>query len=122
MALSPATIPTDQIAHFCQQHGIRRLALFGSALRDEFRPDSDIDLLVAFAPDRRGGLLTMARLERELGELFGGRRVDLRTEEELSPYFRDAVVAGARLLFEARRLPDAAEGESSYVSSPRALF
>jgi predicted nucleotidyltransferase len=57
-------------------------------------------MLVAFAPDRRVGLLTMARLERELGDLVGGRRIDLRTADELSPYFRDQVVAGARVLYD----------------------
>lgn len=103
MALAMATLSIGGIAQFCQQRGIQRLALFGSALRDDFRPDSDIDVLVAFAPDRRVGLLTIARLERELGEFFGGRKVDLRTADELSPYFRDAVVAGARVLYDDRR-------------------
>ena len=103
MALAMATGATEQLARFCQRHGIERLALFGSALRDDFRPDSDVDLLVAFAPDRRVGLLTMARLERELSYLFGGRQVDLRTADDLSPYFRDQVVADARVLCAAAR-------------------
>ena len=103
MALAMATVSIEEIVQFCQQHGIQRLALFGSVLRDDFRPDSDIDVLVAFVPDRRVGLLTMARLERELGEFFDGRKVDLRTADELSPYFRDEVVAGARVLYDDRR-------------------
>lgn len=100
--MSPAAIPipADQLARFCQRHGIRRLALFGSALRDDFEPDSDIDLLVTFEPDQRVGLLTMVRLERDLSSLFGGRRIDLRTSAELSRYFRDQVVDTARVLYE----------------------
>lgn len=94
------TIPTDDIARFCRQHGIRRLALFGSALRDDFGPDSDIDLLVTFEPEQRVGLLTMARLERELSALLGGRRVDLRTPGDLSRCLRDEVVAQAQVLYE----------------------
>ena len=62
MMLAITAIPIDLLAPFCQEHGIRRLALFGSALRDDFRPDSDIDLLVSFAPDRPVGLLTITRL------------------------------------------------------------
>ena len=73
---------------FCQEHGIRRLAVFGSALRDDFGPDSDIDLLVEFEPDRIPGLLGVAGMELTISELFAGRKVDLRTAEDLSPYFR----------------------------------
>jgi predicted nucleotidyltransferase len=95
-------LPRKQLSAFCQRNGIERLAVFGSALRDDFRADSDIDLLVDFAPDRRVGLLTLARLERELSDLFGGRAIDLRTAEELSPYFRDRVVSEARVLYGER--------------------
>ncbi len=77
-----------------------RLALFGSVLRDDFRPDSDIDVLVDFGPDTRAGLFELARMELELTALFG-RQVDLRTPAELSRYFRDEVVAGAEVQYAA---------------------
>ncbi len=80
------------LAAFCEKHGIRRLALYGSALRDDFGPDSDIDLLVEFEPDRIPGLLGVAGMELALSELFAGRNVDLRTAEDLSPYFRQKVL------------------------------
>lgn len=77
------------LAAFCEENGIRRLAVSGSALRDDFGPDSDIDLLVEFEPDRIPGLLGIAGMEITLSELFAGRKVDLRTAEDLSPYFRE---------------------------------
>ena len=85
---------------FCQEHGIRRLAVFGSALRDDFGPDSDIDLLVEFEPDRIPGLLGVAGMELTISELFAGRKVDLRTAEDLSPYFRQEVLARAEVQYE----------------------
>jgi uncharacterized protein len=85
---------------FCREHGIRSLRLFGSAARNELRHDSDIDLLVEFEPDHTPGLLGIAKLELELQELVG-RDVDLRTVGDLSPYFRDDVVAAARVLYDA---------------------
>lgn len=90
-------VPRERLAEFCQRHGIRRLAIFGSALREAFDPDSDIDVLVEFDPDHIPGLLGMARLERELSEIFGGRRVDLRTAEDLSRYFRQQVIEEAEV-------------------------
>lgn len=89
-----------QVGEFCRREGIRRLAVFGSRLSGNPRADSDLDLLVEFEPGTAAGLLTIARLERELGELLGAR-VDLRTEGDLSPYFRDAVTAAASPIFEA---------------------
>ena len=85
-------LPRLAIATFCRAHGIRRLAVFGSALRDDFRSDSDIDLLVEFEPGRAPGLFGVARMERELSALLGGRKVDLRTPADLSPYFRQQVL------------------------------
>ncbi|MEW5773044.1 MAG: nucleotidyltransferase family protein [Thermodesulfobacteriota bacterium] len=82
------------LADFCRKNGIRRLSLFGSTLRGEARPDSDLDLLAEFDPDRIPSLLGLARMEQELTALLG-RRVDLRTPEELSPYFRDEVMRTA---------------------------
>jgi len=80
-------IPQETIAAFCRQNYIRRLSLFGSVLRDDFRPDSDIDVLVEFEPGAVVGLFDIARMERELSHLLG-RKVDLRTPGDLSGYFR----------------------------------
>ena len=76
------------MAEFCREHGIRRLSVFGSALREDFGPGSDVDVLVEFEPARTPGLLGVSRMELELSELFAGRKVDLRTPEDLSRYFR----------------------------------
>jgi hypothetical protein len=84
------SFPREIIAEFCKQHHIRKLALFGSVLREDFRPDSDVDVLVEFEPGHTVGLLRMAGLEIELSEALG-RKVDLRTTAELSRYFRDEV-------------------------------
>ncbi len=83
-------VPKEQIADFCRRHHIRRLALFGSVLRDDFRPDSDVDVLVEFEPGHSVGLLGIVRIQRELSGVLG-RNVDLRTPAELSPYFREEV-------------------------------
>jgi uncharacterized protein len=85
-------VPNDRLAAFCRRRHIRRLAFFGSVLRPDFRPDSDVDVLVEFEPAGLPGLFGMARMERELSELVGGRKVDLRTAEDLSPYFRQSVL------------------------------
>ena len=91
---------TRRIAEFCRKHYIRRLALFGSALRDDFGPESDVDVLVEFKPGHVPGLIAMARLERELSEAFGGRKVDMRTAGDLSRYFREDVLAAAEVQYE----------------------
>jgi hypothetical protein len=96
---SEISIPKDAIAGFCREHGIQRLAVFGSALRADFRPDSDIDLLVEFKPDRVPGLFGIARMERELSMLLGGRKVDLRTPQDLSRYFRQQVLEEAEVQY-----------------------
>jgi predicted nucleotidyltransferase len=83
-------IPRLALADFCRRNHIRRLALFGSVLRDDFRPESDVDVLVEFEPGHRLGFAFFA-LQDELSEMFG-RRVDLNTREDLSRYFRDEVV------------------------------
>jgi len=85
------TVDRSRLAEFCRRHHIRRLALFGSALREDFSEESDVDMLVEFEPGHTPGLLGMARLERELSHILGGRKVDLRTPEDLSRYFRDEV-------------------------------
>lgn len=93
-------IPKDGITRFCTQHQIKRLALFGSVLRDDFRADSDIDVVVEFISGKRVGMLAMARFERELSQLFGGRTIDLRTPAELSRYFREDVLQKAEVCYE----------------------
>ena len=93
------SVSKDRIASFCRERGIRRLAFFGSVLRPDFRPDSDVDVLVEFEPDRIPGLLGIARMEREFSALLGNRRVDLRTAEDLSPYFRQTVLAEAEVQY-----------------------
>ena len=94
-------IPKESINHYCMQNRIKRLALFGSVLRDSFRADSDIDILVEFMPGQRVGMLAMARIERELCLIFGGRKVDLRTPAELSRYFRSEVLQQAEVCYDA---------------------
>ena len=97
---SQVSISKTALAAFCQEHGIKRLAIFGSALREDFGPESDIDVLVEFEPDRTPGLLGVAGIELELSELFTGRTVDLRTPEDLSPYFRQNVLATAKVQYD----------------------
>jgi len=93
-------IPRDKVADFCRQHHIHKLALFGSALREDYRPDSDVDILVEFERGCPVGLIRLARIERELSELLG-HRVDLNTEGFLSPYFRDQVLKEAEVHYVA---------------------
>ncbi len=88
-----------RIAQFCREHHIRQLALFGSVLRDDFSPESDIDVLVDFEKDHVPGLFGLARLERELSGVFGGRKVDLRTPEDISRYFRENVLSEAEVQY-----------------------
>jgi uncharacterized protein len=90
-------LPVDRasLERLCRRHRIRRLSLFGSVLRGADRPDSDVDLLVEFETDAVPGFLGLAAIETELSVLLGGRRVDLRTPDELSRYFRDEVVRTA---------------------------
>jgi predicted nucleotidyltransferase len=99
MSRARIPIPLDQIADFCRRHHITRLALFGSVLRDDFGPESDVDVLVEFDPDHIPGLAFFG-MERELSEILG-RRVDLNTPGFLSPYFRDDVMASADVLYDA---------------------
>jgi len=92
-------IPQDKIADFCRKHRIRRLALFGSILRDDFTPDSDIDVLVEFEPGATPGF-GFITVQDELSKIIG-RRVDLNTPQCLSKYFRDAVQREAMELYDA---------------------
>lgn len=94
MALTTLPAEPARIAAFCRANGIRKLSLFGSALTERFRDDSDVDLLIEFEPEQRIGYLKMAAIERELSEIIG-RKADLRTAAELSRYFREDVLRAA---------------------------
>lgn len=100
MHFNGVTFPMDRIAEICSRYGAARLSLFGSILRDDFHAESDVDILVEFAPGTRIGLIGVAKMEQELAVAIG-RRVDLRSAADLSRYFRDEVVAGARILHAA---------------------
>lgn len=89
-----------ELVAFCQRHGIRRLSVFGSRLHGDARPDSDPDLLVEFEPGSTPGYLGLSAIELALGERLG-RKVDLRTAQDLSPHFRDRVVRDAWPAYEA---------------------
>ncbi len=90
-------VPHDQLADFCRRYHIRKLAFFGSVLRDDFRLDSDLDVLVEFEPGYVPGF-AFIRLQRELSALLG-RKVDLNTPDSLSRYFRDKVLAEAEVQY-----------------------
>ena len=92
-------IPQDELADFCRSHHIRKLALFGSVLRDDFRDDSDVDVLVEFEPDAIIDLFDVVEMEMALSEMLG-RKVDLRTPQDLSRYFRQRVIDTAEILYE----------------------
>jgi predicted nucleotidyltransferase len=89
------------LASLCRRRHIRRLSLFGSVLKGNARPDSDVDLLVEFSPGAKPSLLDLAAIEQELSTLLAGRRVDLRTAEDLSRYFRDEVLREAEVQYES---------------------
>jgi len=92
------SVDREKIAAFCRKHHIARLALFGSALGPDFRPDSDVDVLVEFVPGRVPGL-AFFEMERELSGILD-RKVDLNTPGFLSPYFRDNVLAEAEVQYD----------------------
>ena len=92
-------IPKKMVAEFCRRNRITRLSLFGSAIRDDFGPDSDIDVLVEFEQDARVGFITLAGLEIELTEILG-RNAELHTVKGLNPRFRDEVLRLAEVQYE----------------------
>jgi predicted nucleotidyltransferase len=92
-------IPKSLIEEFCRRHHIKKLSIFGSYLREDFGPESDIDFLVEFDPAHIPGLIEFAGMEIELSELLGGQKVDLRTPQELSRYFREDVLAEAEVQY-----------------------
>ncbi len=97
---SPLGIPRDALEALCRRFGVRELCVFGSAARGELAPESDLDLLVSFDADRAVGFLMLARLQRELQELFG-RNVDLVPKAGLKPLIRSEVLAHSRVLYAA---------------------
>ncbi len=101
VVLERFSLDSEQIESFCRKHYITKLALFGSVLRDDFTPDSDIDVLVEFDPEHIPGLITLAGMEIELSKLVGGRRVDMKTPLSISRYFRDEVLEEAEALYVA---------------------
>ncbi len=94
-------IAPKDLEGFCRKNHIRKLSLYGSALRGEMHAESDIDILVEFLPGQEPGLIDLAGMEFELMEHFG-REVEIRTPEDLSRFFRDDVVASAKVLYEEK--------------------
>lgn len=92
-------LPQESIEAFCLRHHVHKLSLFGSVLTERFGPQSDVDLLVEFEPGHVPGYFGLVGMEMELTEMVG-RKADLRTPRELSPYFRDHVVSDAAVLYE----------------------
>lgn len=93
-------IPRQALTEFCRRYQVQKLALFGSALREDFHADSDVDVLVLFQPAARVGLITFSRMQRELSELFG-RPVDLVPMDGLKPVLRDSVLANIEEIYAA---------------------
>lgn len=91
-------VDPEKIAEFCRRNHIRKLAFFGSVLREDFGPESDVDVLVEFEPDHRIGLIRLAGLEHELSAILE-RKVDMRSPADLSRYFRDEVVRTAEVVY-----------------------
>ena len=95
-------IPYEETEAFCRRHHIRKLSLFGSVLREDFGPDSDIDVLVEFEPEHVPGFIRLAGMELELSKILGRRKVDINTPQCLSPYFRDEVLETADVQYAQR--------------------
>lgn len=97
MSRARIAVPQERIEEFCRRNHIRRLALFGSVLRDDFTPESDVDILVEFEPGETPGYAFFG-MEEELSDILS-RRVDLNTPNSLSKYFRDEVLAEAEEVY-----------------------
>ena len=93
-------LPRKELTDFCHRYQVKRLALFGSVLRKDFRPDSDVDVLVLFKPKARIGLLTLSRMQRELSELLN-RRVDLVPMDGIKPVIRKSVLSNIEEVYAA---------------------
>ncbi len=98
MIINKIDIPGERIAEFCRRYHIQKLSLFGSVLRSDFRENSDVDVLIEFETGHGTGYFGLARMERELSAVLG-RKVDLRTPQELSRYFRDEVISRAEVQY-----------------------
>ena len=96
--MADVQIPESQLREFCQKYRVSRLALFGSRLGSDYRPDSDVDVLVRFQPDAQIGFITFSRMQRELSTMFG-RQVDLVTENGLKSLIRDEIISDSRELY-----------------------
>ncbi|MBI5670151.1 MAG: nucleotidyltransferase domain-containing protein [Chloroflexi bacterium] len=94
-------VSQDELAAFCHKYRVRKLSLFGSVLRADFRDDSDIDVLVEFEPDAVVDLFDIVEMEITLAEMFD-RKVDVRTPQDLSRHFRQRVIDTAEILYERR--------------------
>ena len=99
MSEARISIPKDRIVEFCKRNQIRRLCFFGSVLREDFGPDSDVDILVEFKPGTRMGLIRLSGLEIELDKIIG-RKVDLNTPGFLSKYYRDQILTEADVQYD----------------------
>ena len=93
------SIQKEKLKDFCNKHHIQKLAIFGSAIREDFGPESDIDVLIEFEPGKTPGFFKLFDMEDELSSIFGGQKVDLRTPQDLSPYFRDKVQKSAEVQY-----------------------
>ena len=92
-------LPQAPLAEFCRRYHLRRLSLFGSVLHEDFRPDSDVDVLVEFEPGHTVDFFTLFDMEEELSKMLRGRRVEINTRNSLSRYFRDEVAAEAEVQY-----------------------
>ncbi|MCX6647183.1 MAG: nucleotidyltransferase domain-containing protein [bacterium] len=96
----PFEISNEHLAEYCRKHSVKKLSIFGSALREDFNDESDIDVLVEFEPGHVPGFIGLAAMEMELASILAtDRKVDIRTSEEMSRYFREEVVSGAELVY-----------------------
>jgi uncharacterized protein len=100
MKILPINLPRPIVQAFCQRYHVRKLSLFGSVLREDFTPESDIDCLVEFDPENMPGLFCLTTMQDELSQILD-RAVDLRTPSELSHYFRDRVIAEAMIIYDS---------------------
>ena len=103
-------IPQKAVNDFCRRNHIQRLALFGSVLRDDFQPDSDVDVLVEFEAAYVPGLIRLGGIELDLSKILGGRKIDMNTPNSLSRYFKDAVLNEAQDIY----VVDCRFGENSF--------
>ena len=90
-------VPREALRRFCSIYNVREVAVFGSAVRDDFGDDSDVDILIDLAPDARVGLVKLQRMRDELAQIWG-RPVDLLTREGLNPHIRDQVLREAEIV------------------------